>query len=188
MLFNLTQSFKLAVLGVVSAAAYGSAAMDLIFPHGVPQAPIPNSYNTINVKVPLSVAAFKAAADDLSKNNMMVILLRRNGCPDCANISAALQEARYNLIKKHDRGFAVYELNAEQNPAVAALLRQRDPSAPARLHVLYNSEKIYESQGMSDNPVHLSDALEMVQALADGAVSIYDKYQPSQIFPPVSHP
>lgn len=167
-------------------AAYGSAAVNLMFPQGLPKAPVPASYTTIGIKTPLTVAAFKAAADDLSKNNMMVVLLRRNDCPDCGSISAALQEARYKLIKKQERGFAVYELNADQNPAVAALLRQRNPDAPARLHVLYNNEKIYESPGISDDPVHITDTLEMVQALALGQVSAYDKYQPAQIFAPVA--
>lgn len=138
--------------------------------------------SSVTQKKPLSVATFKAHVDQYSHNNMMVVLLRRNDCAICPAVRDGLDEARTRLQRKIERGFAVYELNADQNPEVAALLRQRDPAVPARLHVFYNGEKIYESHGISENARDLSEVLEMVQALADGEVSVYDKYQPSRLF------
>lgn len=182
MFSRLSHSFKLAALGAVSLAAYGYAGLSLLTSAGDARVPVALAH--VAEKQPLSVARFKAQVDEYSRDNMMVVVLRRDACGVCAGVSAGLAEARWYLQKKIQRGFAVYELNAEQNPEVAALLRQRDPQAEARLHVFYNGEKIFESFGISDNPRHLAESLEMVQALADGAVSAYDKYQPAQIFPP----
>lgn len=180
MLSNLSHSFKIASAGVLSLAAVGYAVFSLS-----PSADgtnFPVDYAHVAPKEPLSVEQFKAQVDRYSRNNMMVVLLRRNACGLCADVNAGLMEARSYLQKKTQRGFAVYELNAEQNPEVAVLLRQRDPQAEARIHVFYNGEKIFESAGISDNPRHIAESLEMVQALADGEVSAYDKYQPGNIF------
>lgn len=171
-----------AVLGLVSVFAYAHAGMTLLFPHGMPRLPAPVAHSTVAENRPLSVQAFRADVDKYSKNNLMVVVLRRNGCDICPDVMSALDGARLRLIRKTGGGFAVYELNAEQNPEVAALLRQRNPQADARLHVLYNGEKIYESLGITDNAQHLAESLEMVQALAYGEVSSYDKYQPANIF------
>ena len=130
----------------------------------------------------LFLQEIKAQVDQYSREDMLVVVLRRNVCDICPRVSDALEEARYRLIRKTERGFSVLELNAEQNPEIAALMRQRDPKAPARLHAFYKGEKIYESQGISDDPRALFETLEMVQALSWGEVSIYDKYQPSRIF------
>ena len=154
----------------------------------MPRMAVSAAFAHVAEKKPLTVAAFRADVEQYSKNNMMVVLLRRNACDMCNNIEAVSYDARRWLQKKTGHGFAYYEVNAEQNPEVAALLRQRDPQAGGRLHVFYNSEKIYESQGLTDNPQHMGEALEMVQALADGEVSIYDKHELPVIWPPESLP
>ena len=177
---KLSQTFKVASLGAISLAAYGYAGFSLLAPGGLP--PVPVAYAQVTQKQKLSIEQFKAQVDEYSRDNMMVVLLRRDYCDVCPGVQGALMDARSYLQKKTQRGFAVYELNAEQNPDVAALLRQRDPQAPARLHVFYNGEKIFESAGVSDNPRHIAESLEMVQALAEGRVSAYDKYQPGNIF------
>lgn len=179
---HLSDKFKLAALSAVSLVAYGYTAANILSFGGNPSLAMPVALAHIEVKTPLAVEAFKAEVDRYSKNNMMVVVLRRNECAVCPEIPGALEEARERLIRKIDRGFTVYELNAEQNPEIAKLFRQREPLAPARLHVFYNSEKIYESHGISTNPRDYFESLEMVQALADGEVSIYNKYQPSHIF------
>ncbi len=180
---KLSQAYKLASLGVISLVAYSYAGFSLLAPGGAVLPRVPVAYAHVNEKQSLSIEQFKAQVDQYSRDNMMVVLLRRDACAVCPGVQTALVDARAYLQKKVQRGFAVYELNAEQNPDVAALLRQRDPQADARLHVFYNGEKIFESAGISDNPRHLAEALEMVQALAEGQVSAYDKYQPAQVFP-----
>lgn len=178
--FELSHTFKIASLGAISLAVFSYAGMSLLAP--ADGSGLSVAYAHVAQKDALSVEQFKAQVDQYSRDNMMVVVLRRDACDVCADVNAGLMEARSSLQKKPQRGFAVYELNAAQNPEVAALLRQRDPQAPARLHVFYNGEKIFESVGITDNPRHLAEALEMVQALADGQVSAYDKYQPANIF------
>ncbi len=186
---KLSQAFKVASLGAISLAAYGYAGFSLLTSGGaVPARVVPVAYAHVMKTQKLSVEQFKTQVDEYSRDNMMVVLLRRDSCAVCPGVQSGLAEARSYLQKKIQRGFAVYELNAEQNPEVAALLRQRDPQADARLHVFYNGEKIFESAGISDNPRHLAESLEMVQALADGQVSAYDKYQPAQVFPAPANP
>lgn len=183
---KLSASFWKKSLGAAALAACGYAGVAFLNNDDI--LPVPVDYTHKVQNTPLTIEQFKAHVDEYSRNNMMVVVLRRNSCDICPGVGMALAEARYYLQSKIQRGFAVYELNAEQNPEVAALLRQRDPQAPARLHVFYNGEKIYESVGITDNPRHLMETLEMVQALADGEVSAYDKYQPAQIFPVPNHP
>ncbi len=173
---------KLGALGAVSIAAYGYAVMSVLSSGAAVQAGSPAAYTHVAVKKPLTVAAFRAHVDQSSRDDLLVVVLRRNACDICPGLSAGLEEAGYRLMKKAGRGFSVLELNAEQNPEIASLIRQRDSSADARLHAFYNGEKIFESQGISADPRQLTDALEMVQALAQGRVSIYDKYQPAATF------
>lgn len=177
------QRFNVAALGLVSVIAWGSAINTILFQGSVPRFSGPASRTNMALKEPLTVAAFRRDVDHLSKDNMMVVVLRRDQCPSCGSLSSAFYDARDWLEKKVGAGFATYEVNAEQNPDIAALLRQRDPMAEARLHVFYNGEKIYESKGLTTNPRHLGEALEMVHALAIGEVSIYDKHEPPVVWP-----
>ncbi len=184
MFSDFSRRFQVMAVGAVSAASmvwggytlWGRAAA------ADDAALLPVSLASVTQKQPLSVAVFKSHVERYSKDNLMVVLLRRQACAICPGVRAGLEEARAQMQKKYGRGFAVYELDAEQNPEVAALLRQRDPAAAARLHVFYNGEKIYESVGVSEEARHIVAALEMVQALADGEVSAYDKYAPADIF------
>lgn len=186
--FKLPQSFKLAALGVVSAVAYGSAGIDLLYPQGLSLPEAPNELATLAVKQPLSAEEFRQKISTYSKDNMMVVLLRRDACPSCEEVTWALMESRSLLMKKTGAGFTIYELNATQNPEAAALLQQRDPMAEARLHVFYNGEKIHESTGISTEVSHIADYIEMAHALAVGQVSVLDKYvapvKTAQIFTP----
>lgn len=177
------QRFNVAALGLVSVIAWGSAISNALFSDSEPRFSGSASRTDMALKEPLTVPTFRRDVEHLSKNNMMVVVLRRNNCPSCDDLSSAFYDARYWLEKKVGAGFATYEVNAEQNPDIAALLRQRDPMAEARLHVFYNGEKIYESKGLTTNPRHLGETLEMVHALAIGEVSIYDKHEPPVVWP-----
>lgn len=180
---------KIAALGLISAVTYTHVGYSLLFPAGMPRMSASAAFAHVAEKKPMTVASFRADVEQYSKNNMMVVLLRRNACDICDDVESASYGARSWLQKKTGHGFTFYALNAEQNPELAALLRQRDPQAGGRLHVFYNGEKIYESRGLTDNPQHMGEVLEMVQALADGEVSIYDKYEPANIFDtPLSSP
>lgn len=183
MAYSRTQRFNVAALGLVSVIAWGTAISNALFSDGEPRFSGSASRTDMTLKEPLAVSTFRHDVEHLSKNNMMVVVLRRNNCPSCGDLSSAFYEARYWLEKKVGAGFATYEVNAEQNPDIAALLRQRDPMAEARLHVFYNGEKIYESKGLTTNPRHLGESLEMVHALAIGEVSAYDKHETPVVWP-----
>lgn len=181
-------SFKVAALGLASVLAYGSAALSAFYPDGFENAAAP-PLATKTVKAPLTPAQFRQDIDTYSKDNMMVVLLRRNECARCEDVKSAMEESRYHLYKKVHAGFAIYELNAAQNPEAAALLQQRDPEAEAILHIFYNAEKIHESKGISADPRMMLDYLEMAHALAIGEVSILNKYEaPAVSTPPVITP
>lgn len=188
MLEHLPDSFKIAALGVVSVLSYGSAALSALYPQGIPEYEEAPAVMTKIVHQPLNADTFRQNIDTYSKNNLLVVVLRRQECPSCAGVMNALEEARYGLMKKVHVGFAIYELNAEQNPEAAALLQQSDPAAQARLHVFYNGEKIHESKGISTDPYMVLDYMEMAHALAIGEVSILDRYEPPATAPVVPHP
>lgn len=188
MAYSGMQRFNVAALGLVSAIAWGSVISNILFQGNAPRFSGPASRTDMALKEPLTVTSFRRDVEHLSKNNMMVVVLRRHQCPSCHSLSSAFYDARYWLEKKVGAGFATYEVNAEQNPDIAALLRQRDPMAEARLHVFYNGEKIYESKGLTTNPRHLGETLEMVHALAIGEVSIYDKHEPPVVWPAETMP
>ncbi|HEY0901048.1 MAG TPA: hypothetical protein VGD95_02885 [Micavibrio sp.] len=182
---QLSGLFKRVAIGaaVLTLGAAGYALFDNDQAQGADAGQVA-SWATLTHTKALSVAQFKSHVDQYSRGNMMVVLWRRQDCARCPAVRSALEEARYQFHDKYGRGFTVYELNADHNPAVAGLLRPRAPAADARLHVFYNGEKIFESAGISDNPQHIVETLTMVQALADGGVSAYDKYHRVDIFAP----
>lgn len=178
----LSDKFIVRALGAVSLVAYGHVVANLLPSAPVVAGPSPIVYTQAAITEKLSVASFRAQVNRASQDDILVVVLRRNNCTVCPDVMQGLDEARHMLEKKTGRGFSVIEVNAEQNPEIARILRQRTPESPVLLHGFYKGEKIYESLGVSDQGRQLSEMLEMVQALADGAVSAYDKYEPSRVF------
>lgn len=182
MTYLLSEKFIVRALGAVSLVSYGYVGMNLLSFGAVPSGAAPAAYTQTSIKDKLNVATFRTQVEQGSRDDVLVVVLHRNNCAVCPDVMYGLDQARERLIKKTGRGFSVLALNAEQNPDIARVLRQREPDAPVRLHGFYKGEKIYESLGVTDQPRELTEILEMVQALALGQVSAYDKYQPARVF------
>lgn len=173
---NKTEKLAVAFLAATSLAAYGFFGTRLLgLGHSERTAGHESqSPASVAIRAPMTADAFKKQMAAYSKNNMIVVMLQRTHCVVCPDVASALEDVRYKVKFP----FTVYQIDAEQNPEIAAYLHPRKPDEPVLLHLFYNGKKIHESQGISTNPAHLQDYLYMAQEMADGHVSALDPYTP----------
>lgn len=153
------EAFAAAALGIFSLGVYGSVLNALV---GPPEGK------------PVKLTEFKAKVERRAEDVLTIVMLHRNGCAECPAVMAAFNSIKYRIPYP----FEVQDINADISPEIAAALNQRDPQAPAILHVFYKGEKIHESVGVSIRPADLQSYIEMVDALARNEVSALDRYQP----------
>ena len=173
---NKTEKLIVAFLAATSLAAYGYSGLNLLGLNKITRTAGYKSQSpaSVIIRTPMTAAAFNKQMAEYSKNNMIVVMLRRTHCGVCPDVASVLEDVRYKVKFP----FTVYQIDAEQNPEIAASLHQRRPNEPVLLHLFYNGKKIHESQGVSTNPAHLQDYLYMAQEMAEGHVSALDPYTP----------
>lgn len=152
------EAFAAAALGIFSLGVYGAVLNALVGPPEVK---------------PVKLTEFKAKVERRAEDILTIVMLHRNECAECPAVMDAFNAIKYRIPYP----FEVQEINAERSPDIAAALNQRDPQAPAILHVFYKGEKIHESVGVSTRAADLRDYIEMADALARNEVSSLDRYQ-----------